>query len=198
MFWRRSSAPKELLGQADGVVELTRAVAQFFEEPSEPSAVAARSLALAAREQGRSAAAAIKAAGQEPRREDWLALSRSLAELGERAGRAVAQAKLFGVERRPGLARMTRELCFSAEALAAGLRGSADPESYVKKLVESKRRASSADMSGRRAGRAALDNPSVVEGLKDREVYNCLLASAQAAQEAVDCAAELLAQKEQI
>jgi hypothetical protein len=186
------------LGQADGVVKLTRAVARFFEEPSEPSAVAARSFGLASREQGRTAASAIKAASQEPRREDWLALSRSLSELGERAARAVSQAKLFGVERRAGLAKMARELGFSAETLNAALLDSEKPESCVKKLVESKRRASSADISGRRGGRAALDNPGVVEGLKDRAVYDCLLASAQAAQDAADRIAQVLAQKERI
>lgn len=188
MFWRRSAAPKELLRQADGVVELTRAVARFFEEPSEPSAVAARSFALGA----------IKAPGQESLHSDWLALSKSLTELSKRAARAVAQAQLLGVERRAGLARMSRELFLSSQALNEALRESDRSERCVKHLVESKRRASSADASGRRAGRAALDNPSMVEGLKDREVYNCLLESARAAQTAADCAAELLAQKERI
>ena len=93
MFWRREDAPRELLAHSKAVADLTRSVARYFREPSEPAAVSVRARLSDAHERGRAAKAALG------RGEDWLAISRALADLAEQAGRSVTQAKLYGVER---------------------------------------------------------------------------------------------------
>ncbi|MBI3553966.1 MAG: hypothetical protein HY077_15835 [Elusimicrobia bacterium] len=187
MLWRRRRAPDEVLEQAGTVAELTRAAARYFREPSEPAAVSARSRARAALDEARTAQAALKG------RSDWLAISRSLGELADQTGRAVAQAKLYGVERQQRLARVTLELRETAVALGQALRHAGRTSRCEEHLVEAKRLASSVDEALVRAREASLDDPREVAGLKDREVIRRLGEAAEAAHAAADRLAEVLA-----
>jgi hypothetical protein len=115
-------------------------------------------------------------------------VSKSLAELGESAGRAVAQAKLYEVSRQPRLIAMAQALKEAAEELAAALRRGLSAE----RLALAKRLASSAVEAARRARGDSLAGAGVVEGLKDQEIVRRLHEAAGAVHDAADRLAEVL------
>lgn len=189
MLLRRSAAPKELVEQAGRTEESVRSAARYFEEPSDAASSQAAKAADASSAAAKAARAALKGLEHGARREDWLAVSSSLSELSEFAGRAVARAKLLGVEPRRALWPAARDLRAAAAALKTALRGIRAEE-----LVEAKRRASAADTALRRLERESLEDPRVVTGLKDRDVLRCLGEAAHAAQAAAERLAEVLGQ----
>jgi len=191
MFWRRSAAPKELLEQADVVAELTRAVARYFREPSEPSVVAAKSRSRSARDCAKASKAGVKEGG----REDWLAVSAQLAVLGDSAYQAVAQAKLYGVGRDARTARIALALREAAVEFGQALHRCGEPRRAAAHLVEAKRSAAGAAQEARRARGASLEDARVVVGLKEIEVFQRLAEAAEAAQAAADVLAGLLSLK---
>jgi hypothetical protein len=184
MLWRSEAAPRELLAQAAAVAELTRSAARYFREPSEPAAIAVKARVTDALERGRAAKAALR------RGEDWLAISRALADLAEHSGRSVAQAKLYGVERQASLGKAAMELREAAAALDLALRRE---KGRAERLVEAKRWVSNADRTLARLRAGALEDPRVVAGLRDREVYKRLGAAAEAAHAALERLAEVAA-----
>lgn len=192
MLLRRSAAPKELLEQAAKVEESARAIARYFEVPSDAAAAACAEASIAAGQSAKSARTALKALERGAPREDWLAVSRSLADLSELAARAVAKAQALGFSPRAELTLPSRDLRAAAAALKEALRGGS---SRAQSLVEAKRRASSVDTAARKLERAALEEPNVVTGLKDREVLHWFVEAAQAAQEAAERLAEVLGQE---
>lgn len=192
MLLRRSAAPKELIEQADRAEELARAVARYFEEPSDASAESSAQAAASCGQAAKSTRAALKSLDRSARREDWLFICGALADLCEFCARAAAKAKVLNAEPRPELWPAARDLRQAAAALKSSLRGAS---SRAQDLVEGKRRASGADTAVRRLERAALEEPRFVAGLKDREVLHWLSEAAHAAQQAAERLAEVLGQE---
>lgn len=189
------SVPKAILVQARAFLRLASAAERFFGRCGPGGgreAEEARAAALDKRREARQAFKALKGRG----REEWLAVSRYLAESADETGRAVEESLRFGLpsgaaDRLP--AEMAAALRGAAEELGLALGAWQRGSRGIEHLVKAKGMASETERLGRKARDASLEDSRFVEGLKSREIFRRFSSAAESLQLASDRLAELWA-----
>lgn len=188
---QRLESPKALLAQASALVSVTGAAATFFKTSAVASAATTHE-AVVARARRKSAEAALKA-GKERRREDWLLLSRAMADAAEEASRGVEECERFDVASDETLTRMSAELRDATQAAHAALGALGEAARCADFLVMTKRKASAVEGLNRRARKAAMEQPNVVTELKARAVYQRFSQAAESLQKIADVLGQIVA-----
>lgn len=178
------------MAQASALVRVADAAAAFFKTAAVASAATTHE-AVVARARRKAAEAVLKA-GQDRRREEWLFLSRTMADAAEEASRGVEECERFEVPCDQTLARMSAELRDAARAAQAAMDVLADPQRCAEHLVLAKKRASAVEGLNRKARKAAMNQPNVVLELKARAIYQRLSQAAEGVQKTADALGEIL------
>lgn len=180
-----------MLGQAQACAAVMAQAASFFRNPTAANALVVRDAGVQARRCAEAALAGLKLES-DPRRRDWLELSRRLAEAASDAAAAAAEGHRFSVSGAPALVGMSAALRDAARELAAALAGGCRGAECEGLLVSAKQRASEVERVHRSERAAALDDPNVVQELKLRTVLGRLSRAAEACQQTADRIAEIL------
>lgn len=186
----RSPVPEALSGQAQACVAASAQAALLFRSPTADNAFAARAARIRSWRCGLEAAAKLKGGRFQ---QQWLDLSRRLAEAAQESAAAAAEACRFGVAGFADLAAMSAGLRDSVRDLGAALKCLDKwPSRCEALMVAAKRRAAEAERLGRSSRAAALESHNAVADLKARTVLHRLGRAAEACQQAADRIAEIL------